>query len=43
MESPQVSRRDFNKTTAMAAASRVLSAGPAVRNVLAGISLFQGF
>jgi predicted dehydrogenase len=34
METLKVSRRDFNKTTAMAAASLALSAGPAVRNVL---------
>ena len=34
MERPKISRRDFNKTAAMAAASLALSAGPAVRNVL---------
>ena len=34
MERRKVSRRDFNKTAAMAAASLALSAGPAVRNVL---------
>src|SRR5271157_580267 len=34
METLKVSRRDFNKTAAMAAASLALSAGPVVRNVL---------
>ena len=34
MERSKISRRDFNKTAAMAAASLALSAGPAVRNVL---------
>ena len=34
MEKPKISRRDFNKTAAMTAASLALSAGPAVRNVL---------
>jgi hypothetical protein len=34
MEGLKISRRDFNKTAAMAAASLALSAGPAVRNVL---------
>ena len=34
MQRVRVSRRDFNRTAAMAAASLALSAGPAVRNVL---------